>query len=156
VNIATLWACRLRADSNMFLNQAPFVDLLHGSMWSEGCAWPLTLQALLCDLRPRFIPKRRIGRGYRAIARNGRVLIASDAPLAELAEKAAIIRMQTWHKAILPGDCPQPYGILLVIRRREDATASYATRLEASADVSCELAIDVGGGSRLEFHRVVG
>ena len=34
----------------------------------SGIETPRLLRARLCDLRPRFLPRCRIGRGYRAIA----------------------------------------------------------------------------------------
>jgi hypothetical protein len=128
-------------------------ELLHGPAWSEARAWPLTLTVRWCDLRPRFIPKGRVGRSYRAIARNGRVLLASNVTLANLAGRIASLRIQTWHKAVLPGDRPGPHGILLVLRTLDEETAAFEARLSRPAAGPCDQSIDVGGGSRLEFHR---
>src|SRR5205823_14428060 len=91
-------------------------DLLQGSLLTKDGSWPLLLCARLCDLRPRFLVKQRVGPGYRAVARNGRVLLASDRQLVELIGCTAWVRIQTWHRALLPGDRPEPYGILLCIR----------------------------------------
>src|SRR5206468_2022091 len=77
--------------------------------------WPFALRAVLCDLRPRFLPKAAVGPGRRAVARNGRVLLCSDRPLDALAGQPASVRLQTWHRAILPGDLPAPYGVLLCV-----------------------------------------
>ena len=82
-------------------------DLLQGSL-IEGDRWPLSFVAVLCDLRPRFLPKGQVGRGYRAIARNGRVLLASPLPLPAWIGQVGRLRLQTWHKAILPGESPRP------------------------------------------------
>src|SRR2546430_462650 len=56
----------------------------------------LCFRAILCDLRPRFIPKCRVGRGYRAVARNGRILLASNMPMDLLIECEANVRLQPW------------------------------------------------------------
>jgi hypothetical protein len=137
----------------MFIELELLDELLQGPAWSTARAWPLTLTVRCCDLRPRFISKGRVGRHYRAIARNGRVLLASDVTLAELVDTIACLRMQTWHSAILPVDRPSPRGILLVFRRSEQETAMFETRLSGLSAEPCELGIDVGGGSRLEFRR---
>src|SRR5437879_6049510 len=89
--------------------------ILWGPLWATAGTLPLTLSATLCDLRPRFIQKYQVGRGYRAIARNGRVLLASDCSLADLAGRCARVRFQTWHQAILGGDKPKPYGLLICV-----------------------------------------
>jgi hypothetical protein len=130
-------------------------SLLQGPLWSATNLWPLTLDARLCDLRPRFLSKGRVGRGYRAIARNGRVLLASDGTLVELADRPARIRVQTWHKPILPGDRPEAYGILLGVRALDDAVELdiYTARLASPSQEPCDLALEVGGGLRLEFRR---
>jgi hypothetical protein len=133
-------------------------DLVQGPLLTAGAPWPLSLCALLCDLRPRFLPKGQAGRGYRAIARNGRVLLAGDAPLAELAGRCVRLRLQTWHRALLPGDRPRPYGLLLWVRLADGDEPECETRLarhgEGSADLA--LALDVGGGQALHFRRLGG
>ena len=91
-------------------------DLVWGPLLASPQALPLTLHTRLCDLRTRFLPKGAVRQGHRAIARNGRVLLATDRPLAELADRPAQVRLQVWHRAILPGDAPAPYGILLCVR----------------------------------------
>src|SRR5262245_62037945 len=89
----------------------------------ESAGWPLVLHPALCDLRPRFLAKGQVGRGGRAVARNGRVLLAADRPLPELAGRAAHVRLQTWHRALLPGDPPEPHGILLCLREITETTS---------------------------------
>jgi hypothetical protein len=115
-------------------------------------SWPLLLDVQLCDLRRRFIPKQGVDRGCRAVARNGRVLLASDLPLAELPGRSARVRLQTWHKAILPGDDAEPYGILLVVRTLENIECSHVVELVDAATARRDWAVDVGGGSLLEFR----
>jgi hypothetical protein len=116
---------------------------------------PVSFSAILCDLRPRFLEKGQIGRGYRAIARNGKVLLAIDRPLADLANRNAWVRIQTWHKAILPNDSPMPYGILLCIRtqRPEVGEPRYRARLVPRCEAPVDLGVDVGGDCVLEFRR---
>jgi hypothetical protein len=146
-------------------------ELLRGRPEMAGRPWPLTLRAQLCDLRPRFLPKGAVGRGdplarapaeavsrrgYRAVARNGRVLLASDQPVTELAGRIAEVRLQTWHRIILPGDPPMPYGILLCIRCSESAAdPEYVTRLARRGEGPADLELDVGGGLVLQFQRPV-
>jgi hypothetical protein len=119
--------------------------------------WPFAAAARLCDLRPRFIDKGPAGRGRRAIARNGRVLLCADAPLAELAGRPVRLRLQTWNRAILPGDSPAPYGIVLHVRTLDEADATaltlYTARLVRLAEAGGDVALDVGGGTALELRR---
>ena len=94
-----------------------------------------------------------MGRGYRAIARNGRVLLATDQPLPELAQRTVWIRVQVWHRAILAGERAEPYGVLLVVRSRVFADEPiYKTGLVRVPGPGCALAIAVGGGMVLEFQ----
>jgi hypothetical protein len=130
-------------------------ELLSGQLFNTAQALPLRLDAQLCDLRPRFLAKGCVGRSYRAIARNGRVLLATDQPLAELADRVAQTRLQVWHQAILPGDRAEAYGILLCVRC-DPLSAPYpiyTTRLVRAPDPSCALAVELGGGFVLEFQR---
>jgi hypothetical protein len=126
-------------------------DLLRGPLL-DGAAWPLTLTACLCDLRPRFLPKGIGGRGHRAIARNGRVLLASALPLADLPGRAARVRLQTWHRAVLPGDRPKAHGVLLCVRGGGETVPAFSTRLVRAPEADFGLALDVGGGLVLEFR----
>jgi hypothetical protein len=130
-------------------------NLLAGRLAEGGCL-PLVLSARLCDLRPRFLPKGRVGRGYRAVARNGRVLLASDVAVEELCGRFGSVRLQTWHKVILPGDFPTPYGLLLCIRLiPEPKGRLYHTRLAERTlewhEAVSHLRLDVGGGMVLDF-----
>jgi hypothetical protein len=118
----------------------------------------LTITAMLGDLSPRFLPKGRVGPGYRALARNGRVLLASDTPLAELNGKVAEVRVQTWHRAILPGDKPKPYGLLLSVRKAtsECRPSHIVALIDCTEEHAAEadLVLDVGGGTVLAFRVV--
>jgi hypothetical protein len=127
--------------------------LLGGPLLEAGPPSPLTLFVTLCDLRPRFIPKGTVGRGHRAIARNGRVLLCSDAPVADLAGRPARLRLQTWHRAILPGDPPEPYGLLLNVRTRDIAPPAdlWAMRLVGGREAAGSLWVEVGGGLVLDL-----
>ena len=128
-------------------------DLLRGPLLDQAGSLPLTLTAVLCDLRPRFLAKGKAGRGYRAVARNGRILLACDQPLVDLIDREARVRFQVWHRALLPGDRPEPYGLLVCIdsRYRTAPDRLYHTRLVKSGESAADLILDVGGGLELAF-----
>jgi hypothetical protein len=115
---------------------------------------PLSFTASLCLLKSRFLEKGRVGRGYRAIARNGKVLLASNRRVDKLTNQTAHVRLQTWHKAILPSDVPTPYGVLLCIHcdERETRRPQFVARLVQQCEESFALGLDVGGGRVLEFR----
>jgi hypothetical protein len=96
-----------------------------------------------------------VGAGYRAIARNGRILLASRQPLDELVGRAALIRFQTWHRTILPNEAPETYGVLMCASSRPELgrSAQFIARLCPVTEEPSELALDVGGGLVLEFRR---
>jgi len=127
-------------------------NLLSGPL-SRGLPCPFTVPAVLCDLRRRFLPKGTAGRGHRAVARNGRVLLCSDLPLDRLDGCPALVRLQTWHKAILPGETPSPYGVLLYARTQGELPAGpfWTIQLVQVRDATGDLTLDVGGGMMLVF-----
>ena len=125
--------------------------LLWGPLVSGTPPFPLLLPVRLGDLRGRFLAKGRAGRGYRALARNGRILLAGDRPLGELPDRVVWLRVQTWHRAILPGDRPEPYGILLCVGRSVPPAPAYDARLVRCPSPTAVLTVDVGGGWVLEF-----
>jgi hypothetical protein len=120
---------------------------------ARAAPFPVTLSACFGELRSRFIPKGRVGRGHRAIARNGRVLLASDRPVEDLAGRTGQVRVQIWNKRILPQDTPEPYGLLICVRtdRPTEATSALVARLTADGTSRGELILEVGGGTVLEF-----
>jgi hypothetical protein len=126
--------------------------LLRGPLARAG-ELPIVLNVRLEDLRARFIPKGRAGRGYRAVARNGRVLLASDRAVEELAGRVALLRIQTWHKRILPHEPPEPFGLLVCVRTGgiPESGARYLARLAEDGTSSADLIVDVGGGRVLEI-----
>jgi hypothetical protein len=127
-------------------------DLLTGPLCSTA-AWPCSLRVRLCDLRPRFLPKCVIGSGCRAVARNGRILLCGDRPLDELSGQSVRVRLQTWHRAILPGESPGPYGVLLCVRclPTDDLSRSvFTTQLVRRSEAEGELRVEVGGGMVLD------
>jgi hypothetical protein len=128
--------------------------LLTGNLLAAVDALPMRLRVMFGDLSSRFLAKGQVGKGYRFIARNGRVMLAADGPLADLVDTVVEARLQVWNRAILPGDIPQPYGLLLCIRRQAGSKPGSVQRGELVAEVSegCELAIAVGGGRWLEIH----
>ncbi len=127
-------------------------SLLTGRLRDAGAPWPFALTAVLCDLRPRFLSKGAAGRGFRAVSRNGRVLLCGDRPLVELAGRTARVRIQTWNRRTLPGEAPAPYGVLLCVRCTDADAPAFSTRLTEAAD-DADLKLDVGGLLVLEFRR---
>jgi hypothetical protein len=127
---------------------------LRGPVLDAAGGRPISLTVRLCDLRSRFLAKGSVGRGRRAVSRNGRVLLASDAPLAELADQVVHLRFQTWHKVLLPGEPPEPWGVLMCVRRA-DAKPDYVARLTPASHPPFALALDVGGEMSLIFEPVV-
>jgi hypothetical protein len=155
VPIAGPSVCRHREVETMLPGDHPARSLLSGSLLAGEFAWPLLLHAVLCDLRPRFISKGQVAGSYRAVSRNGRVLLASRLPLAELPGRNLQVRLQTWHKLILPGEPPQPWGILLCLQPHPEPAAEpvHVARLLPSGDPSLDMALEVGGGLNLTFVR---
>ncbi|MHB1426617.1 MAG: hypothetical protein ACYC3I_25935 [Gemmataceae bacterium] len=139
----------------------PFTGSLLAGPLCSTALWPCTLHARCCDPRPRFLLKSPPspphagggrGEGCRAVARNGRVLLCADRPMEELAGRLVRIRLQTWHRIYLPGDAPQPHGVLLCVRCVEDVVPSFAMELRSIAEARGQLRIDVGGGIMLDFE----
>jgi hypothetical protein len=132
------------------------ISLLRGQLLGEHSGLPLTLRVQLDDVRPRFIPKCQVGGGYRAIARSGRVLLASDRALTDLIGQDLRLRIGIWHRAILTGDRPEPYGLLLIVRAAVGPMNEplFSGRLMAGHVDSADLALDVGGGQSLVFFRI--
>jgi hypothetical protein len=128
---------------------------LYGPLLRDSGGLPLSLHVLVCDLRPRFLPKGQVGSGYRAVARNGRVLLALDRPLNEMAGVEAGGRLQVWHRALLPGDRPKPYGLIFCLRRETPGENEpvFQTRLVPCCAETFALGLEVGGGLVLEFRR---
>jgi hypothetical protein len=127
-------------------------DLLHGSLLQPDVE-SLSFHVHLCDLRLRFIPKCRVGKGYRAVSRNGKVLLVSRRSLDELTGRDVCVRFQTWQRSILPGEPAAPFGILMcVFPADEGAVVSHVARLCAVSEQVAELVLEVGGGQILEFR----
>jgi hypothetical protein len=130
-------------------------DLCWGPL-TDTADEPLVLTVRFGDLRPRFLPKERVGQGYRALARNGRILLASDVPVTELPGRVAAVRLQTWHRTVLPGDASQVYGLLLCVRAaKAGATACLSAeliRLDSGRETGGDLLLYVGGLMALAFR----
>lgn len=122
-------------------------SILRGAWEAVGGGWPLSFAVRLCALRPAFIPKGKWGRGFRAVARNGRILLACHAPVDRLAGEVAEARLQTWHRAVGPsvrGAC----GILMCVRA---GPAGYPGThfigcLSRGLDERREAGLELGGG----------
>jgi hypothetical protein len=88
------------------------------------------------------------------VARNGRVLLASPLALDDLIGQEARLRFQLWRRAILPGDRPEPYGILVCVDLSRVATAGplHDSHLLTHSDGPFELALELGGGILWAFR----
>ena len=135
------------------LNHLIWGTMLAGRESVPADSESICFQAILCYLRHRFIPKCRVGRGYRAVARNGRVLLASNVPMESFIEREAQIRLQPWRKVILPGERPETYGVLMCARCSDpdhrsglESQAIYRSCLVSEPPSTADLAVDVGGG----------
>lgn len=118
---------------------------------------PVLLDVELCSLNGAFIPKGRVGRHYRAISRNGLILLLSPQPLNNYQDSLVQLRMSVWHRASLPGQTPSPWGILLCVRDRhfppdEKPTQSLLKATLAPArHPSAKIALDLGGERFINF-----
>jgi len=63
--------------------------------------------------------------------------------------------LQVWHRAILPGDRPEPYGVLVCVDRRPASAAELLldTDLVSRRGGPFDLALELGGGRTWEFRR---
>jgi hypothetical protein len=116
----------------------------------------LTFHAVLCALRPAFLPKGTVGRHHRAIARNGRVLLASAEPLDALAGQAVRLHLSVWRRRILPSDPLRPFGVLLRAWPCSEGPGEgplYRAAL-AAEPASAALALELGGLRFLSFASV--
>jgi hypothetical protein len=130
----------------------PFAGSLLTGPLCQREPWPCTLHVRLGDLRPRFLVKQTIAARCRAIARNGRVLLCADRPLVELCGSLVRLRLQTWHRVYLPGEIPEPHGVLLCVRVvDEERTQQFKACLRPIAEATGELRVDVGGGMVLDL-----
>lgn len=130
-------------------------ELLGGPLASVDAGWPLCLRALACGLSNVFRIKPSETRGYRAVARNGRVLVASRLPLNDLKDRTVSLRIQTWNRRILPGDAAQPWGIVVCIGdelKHSDPSGRYRMSVLAQPPVDAALHIELGGRKWLEFR----
>jgi hypothetical protein len=142
----------------MVLGRLVVDELLRGDRVKDGL--PLSLAAYLGDLRSRFLYKGRAGRGHRYVARNGRVLLVTERVLGEWVDCLAHVRLQIWHRAILPGDRPEAYGVVMRLGEMSAGSplpggrgsAVSQARLVKPHDGAVDLAVDVGGRLVLEFQ----
>jgi hypothetical protein len=146
--------------------------VIWGPLWTEwqnSGVTSLSLKAWLGNLGPAFIPKARVRRYQHAVSRNGLVLLLDSRAAAHLGEDAssaasagqqpapAQIRLAIWHRAVLPGDPAEPYGILVVVNEgfaqsaRADEPRPYLALLACSEHPSAALLLDLGAGRILSF-----
>jgi hypothetical protein len=154
----------------------PALELLQGPLWLSRGSLPIGLTAVVCDLQPRFIPKGRAGRGFRAIARNGRVLLASHFPFDQLKARCWSIRFQLWNRIILPGQPAEPFGLVCWVGMKPlpfmpssegigdpgrletgpttEGRPVFGTQLVRNPEEGFDLTVDVGGRTLWEFRRL--
>jgi hypothetical protein len=135
--------------------------VIWGPLWTEwqnSGVTSLSLKAWLGNLGPAFIPKARVRRYQQAVSRNGLVLLLdSRAASAGQQPAPAQIRLAIWHRAVLPGDPAEPYGILVVVNEgfaqsaRADEPRPYLALLACSEHPSAALLLDLGAGRILSF-----
>jgi hypothetical protein len=138
------------------ISSAEITELLQGPLLEPAEALPLTINTILCDLRPRFLTKCRAGRGFRSISRNGRILLASALPLDDLTGQEVRLRFQIWHKTILPDAPAEPYGLLVCADAASSRAGepSYNAYLVTEFREPFDLAVDVGGRVWCAFRRI--
>ena len=103
---------------------------------------------------PAFIPKGRVGRHARSISRSGLILLMDARPRQTLDSGAAEVHLGIWRRVVLPGQPPEPYGIVLVLRapqRAGRAGTIFQARLGQGAAPGAALCLDVGAGQLLSF-----
>jgi hypothetical protein len=109
----------------------------------------------LCRLVPGFIAKGQVGRHFRAVSRNGKVLLASYLPAAELEGQVVLLRFTIWHRRLLAGDPPQPAGVLLgawpAATAARKGEAPLEAELAAIPHPQGRLHLDLGGGRILSL-----
>ena len=78
---------------------------------------------------------------------------AHGLPAARLDGRPALVRLQTWHKAVLPGEPASPYGVLLNLRTRGELPAGpfWTMRIVEMREAAGDLLLDMGGGTALAF-----
>jgi hypothetical protein len=77
----------------------------------------------------------------------------------ELSGCLVLLRLQTWHRVYLPGEAPQPHGVLLCVRSLDIAkwrdagpiVLPFEMRLRSLAEARGEVRIDVGGRMVLDL-----
>lgn len=67
---------------------------------------------------------------------------------------AAEVHLGIWRRVVLPGQPPEPYGIVLVLRARKSAGSAgtiFQARLGQTAAPGAVLCLDLGGERLLSF-----
>lgn len=138
-------------------------SIARGPLWREiENSWRTShwLEAALPPLGAAFISKGKIGRHFRAVSRNGMVLLIGAEQHAEISAARMRLRMSIWHRAHLPNEAAEPWGILLYAQRGEAngpaaIPAAGHRGLIASLDADhapdSALSIELGGQRVLNF-----
>jgi len=133
----------------------PLAPLLGGLLLEQNDVLPaegLQMTTALGDLGRAFIPKGGVGRHYRAVSRNGRVLLATDRPLEECGNRIVWLRIACSHRQILSDDESCQWGVLLVAWTPPELSAAasprpvvYEAHISRDLAPGAELSIDLGG-----------
>lgn len=135
-------------------------SIARGPLWddienaSRTSSW---LDVALPPLGPAFISKGKMGRHFRAVSRNGLVLLICAEPHPEIGAKRMRLRLSIWHRAHLPGEAAEPWGILIYAQRCQGngspaiANRSLMALLDDDHAADCALSIELGGRRVLNF-----
>lgn len=139
----------------------PFLrSIAQGPLWREmekSSRTSLSIETTLPPLSPAFLPKGQMGRHFRAVSRNGQVLLMSPQPLGEMEHRRVRLRVSIWHRAHLPREAPGPWGLLLFARALEVSAGPgvqfpvLAAALGGAHACEAALSVELGGGRFLNF-----
>ncbi len=150
-----------RFPAKLLTARAPSLlrSVVWGPLWNafrESGQTSLAVDAILCSFGRAFISKGQIGVHYRAISRNGLVLLVSPDPPSRLDGVRARLRLAVWHRAFLRNEPAEPWGILLhatpqISRHAEGVSDLLQAAIEREALRAAALSIDLGGERILNF-----
>ena len=91
-------------------------SIAQGPIWKdfeEAHRSSILLDAALPCLAPAFESKGRIGRHFRAVSKNGQVLLLTPREAGEMEDAITRLRLSIWHRPNHSGEKPEPWGISL-------------------------------------------
>jgi hypothetical protein len=129
-------------------------SMARGPLWDESEASrraSLLLNVTLPPLGPAFIAKGKVGRHFKAISRNGLVILMSTFPPRDVPNSTAVrLRVAVWHRSHLQHEPATPYGLLLhaqVLQITGTLPHDRVYRAEVTASHSSDaaLSLELGG-----------